>query len=91
MKPFHIKMPSEIIFGEGKIEELPKAISKFGNQALIITGEHSLFKSGNADRIFDMLNNRQIKVTHQKISGEPTVELIDYLCDLYADCNADVM
>ncbi len=91
MKPFHLKMPSEIIFGEGKIEELPEAISKFGNQALIITGEHSLFKSGNADRIFDILNNRQIKVTHQKISGEPTVELIDYLCDLYADCNADVI
>ena len=91
MKPFDFKMPSEIIFGEGKIVELPDVVKKFGKRALIITGDHSLYKTGDADRIFSMFEHHELELIVQKTSGEPTVELIDYLCDIHADTKPDVI
>lgn len=83
MKIFQIKMPANIIFGSGMISELPNQILKYGSDVLIFTGEYSLYNSGNAENIFKSLNHNHINYKVQKICGEPTVELIDYLCDLY--------
>ncbi len=83
MRSFQIKMPSKVFFGCGKISELPDQILKYGKDVLIFTGEYSLYNSGYAETIFKSLNECHISYRVQKICGEPTVELIDYLCDLY--------
>lgn len=38
MKPFALQLPPRILFGQGTIAELPKAILDFGTRVLVVTG-----------------------------------------------------
>lgn len=83
MNPFQIQIPQTVLFGSGKISDLAEQILRFGTNVLLLTGEYSLLDSGNAEKIEKSLKEKHIAYKIQKITGEPTVELIDYLCDLY--------
>ena len=38
MKNFNYYQPTEILFGVGRIKEIGKAVSEYGNRCLLVTG-----------------------------------------------------
>ncbi len=45
VKPFHFARLPLIIFGTGKVSELPKLVSDFGKSVLLVTGARSFVAS----------------------------------------------
>ena len=70
MDSFNITGLPKLIFGSGKIDELPNFIEKYGTNVLLITGGSSLKKSGNFDKIKDSLN--KFTVCYAAVKGEPS-------------------
>jgi len=71
-----VRLP-RIIFGAGKIAELPEVIQFYGRQALVVTGGESLKKSGQWDALTVLLDQAGIKYNSVSVWDEPTPQLID--------------
>ncbi|MEN6332601.1 MAG: iron-containing alcohol dehydrogenase [Smithella sp.] len=80
---FEIVRLPRIIFGVGKISELPEVIHSYGSHALIITGGESLKNSGRWDALTLMLDKAGIKYKTVSVWDEPTTELIDIIAGEY--------
>ncbi|MGL4875925.1 MAG: iron-containing alcohol dehydrogenase [Clostridium sp.] len=77
MKNFHYSIKTDIHFGKGAIENLPKEIKKYGEKVLLVYGGGSIRKSGLYDRVLDLLNANNIKCI--EISGvepNPRIETV---------------
>ncbi|NHI93870.1 MAG: iron-containing alcohol dehydrogenase [Candidatus Lokiarchaeota archaeon] len=78
MIDFTFLTPAKIIFGQNKIEDLPKEITFLGNKAMIITGRTALRKSGFLEKIEEYLRKKSIDyILFEKVEPEPSVETID--------------
>ena len=62
-----IKIPEQIVFGTHTVESLGDFAYGYGKNAVLIFGGTSLVKSGNHDRILNILSKKNIKVS--EISG----------------------
>ena len=62
-----IRIPEQIVFGTHTVESLGDYVNGYGKNAVLIFGGTSLVKSGNRDRILDILNKKNIEVS--EISG----------------------
>jgi alcohol dehydrogenase class IV len=83
MISFQLEFPPKVDFGWGNTNNLPRYISQFGDRALIFTGSNSLYDSGIAGNLFDLLKDGGINYTAHKINEEPSVILIDELAATY--------
>ena len=75
--PFSFARIPHVIFGAGKLNELYNIITKFGRNALFVTGGRSLKQSGKWDEIVTALEADSINFSSIKISSEPSPSLID--------------
>ncbi|MCI0534634.1 MAG: iron-containing alcohol dehydrogenase [Verrucomicrobiales bacterium] len=69
---FEFATGGRILFGAGRIRELPGALERFGRRALVITGQ-------NAERsapMLKLLRSAGISTVLWPIAGEPTVDLV---------------
>lgn len=74
---FNLKLPSQIIFGPGKLTELENNICRFGSRPLLVLGNRSFAATDHYDavqRIFAKLGIRE-RTVH--IGTEPSPEMID--------------
>lgn len=76
-----------IIFGNKKIDELPKLVIKYGSEILIITGSKSFSSYEQSYRILFAIEKEGIKIHHVIVSGEPSPELIDNIVDNHRNKN----
>lgn len=90
-KSFMLSRTPEIIFGPGKINELPQLIFRYGRNILLITGGSSLVKSGFLIKINKMLNREEIVNYHVTGRGEPSPDLVDEICQNYRSKNIDLV
>lgn len=67
----------DIQFGTGKIRLLPEILSRFGTDALLITGARSFIESEHWDRLLLKLEASGISWRHFVIDSEPSPEMID--------------
>jgi alcohol dehydrogenase class IV len=77
VKPFVFARSPRIIFGTGKIAELPGIAKSFGNDILLVIGKHSFINSKYGEYLthtFEMTGVRYHKVV---INSEPSPEMID--------------
>ena len=78
-KEFNFKIPTEIIFGPGKEEEIGQIISRDGyKNILIIIGQKSVVKSGLLNRVIKNLEKENI--TYEILEGvraNPTFDLVE--------------
>ena len=81
MNIFHLSLPAKIDFGWGITNSLPAHIKSFGDNALIFTGEASLYESGIINNIADALSDVSISYNIIKVANEPSVELIDEIAN----------
>ena len=75
---FNFKIPTEIIFGQGREEEIGKVLKRYGaNNVLIVIGKNSVIKSGLLNRVIKKLEEE--KLTYEVLSGvraNPTFDLV---------------
>lgn len=74
---FKITATPNIIFGSGKIKNLPSLIESYGNSVLLITGRNSFLQSDHWDKLLLQFESAKIHWRHFIIDREPTPTMID--------------
>lgn len=69
---FEFATATRILFGPGRIEELPALVRPLGNRALIVTGK----ASSRAAQIGESLARAGIQTSVFPVDGEPTLEIV---------------
>ncbi len=77
LEPFAIARLPQILFGAGRIAELPAQAARFGRRALILTGGASFCQSSHWARLTEGLAAHGIEWRHERIEDEPSPALAD--------------
>jgi alcohol dehydrogenase class IV len=77
MKSFSLARIPELVFGAGKLLELPGFLNRYGKNLLVVTGQHSFLDSSNADSLFSNLRQNGFDWEVYQINREPSPEDID--------------
>src|SRR6187455_2667375 len=70
---FEFASAARIVFGSGRVAELPVLIRHFGDRALVVTGNDP----ARWLRHVSPLRQQGLAVTHLPVNGEPSIELIE--------------
>ncbi len=85
--PFTIGNLPRIVFGEGRLSELPDLVSGYGNHVLLVTGGKS-FRSGSRwEELKRGLAEKGVRFESVAVAGEPSPRQID---DLVAEAGRDI-
>lgn len=77
MKPFDFYRCPRVVFGPGRIAELGRLAAYLGSRALVVTGESSLDRSGNWNKVARTLGESSIVFKRFAVTGEPSPDLVD--------------
>ena len=69
---FEFAAPTRIIFGEGRLADVPKLVSAMGSRALVVEG-----RSGRAASLVRQLGDVGLATTTLQVSSEPTIALVE--------------
>lgn len=76
MWDIEIELP-KILFGRGKVKEIPRLCERWGRRAFIVVGRASAQKSGVLDDLLNALSQLGKDVTVFSVASEPSVEDVD--------------
>jgi len=83
---FEFAAPARILFGEGRLEEVPTIASQFGSRALVVEGQ-----SGRAEPLVRLLGERGIATARLSVRSEPTISLVEEGVRQARDARCDVV
>ena len=69
---FEFAAPTRIIFGEGRLADVPKIVSGMGSRALVVEG-----RSGRAESLVRQLGDVGVGTTTVRVASEPTISLVE--------------
>jgi len=69
---FEFAAPTRIIFGEGRLADIPKIVSAMGSRALVVEG-----RRGRAESLVRQLGDVGLATTTLQVSSEPTIALVE--------------
>lgn len=73
MWDFESYLPTRILFGNKKIQEIGKQVKQYGDNVLLVTGKHSMKASGFTDRIAEVLRSEAISVhVFNRVESNPS-------------------
>lgn len=75
MQPFDLYLPTHLVFGPGRIDELPQAIEGYGKRVLITYGGGSIKKIGLYDKIKSLLAGYEV-FEFSGIEPNPKIESV---------------
>jgi alcohol dehydrogenase class IV len=90
-RTFSCSRTPRIVFGPGRIAELPTLAAAFGRTALLITGGGSLAASGRKAALDASLAAAGLTVQEATVSGEPEPEFVDQVVHAYRDAGVEVV
>lgn len=89
---FSFYMPTNIIFGPGKVREVGKYVKPLGKKALIVTGKSSAKKSGYLDLVKKSLEKEGIaSVIFDEVEPNPLTTTIDRGAEFARENGVDVI
>jgi alcohol dehydrogenase class IV len=91
IKPFQFTRLPLIIFGNGKVSELPGLIKRYGKRALLVTGKTSFEKTSAAIRFFETAKTEGFDLNVLSIKGEPSDRIIDEASSVYRNDPPDIV
>ena len=91
MDPFAIGSIPKILFGAGRLRELPDLVKGFGNRLLLVTGARSFSQTEAGKILDDGLTARGLLVQRISIAGEPSPSEIDRWVSTLKDEALDVV
>jgi alcohol dehydrogenase len=77
LSAFTIARLPRLLFGDGRIAEVPALAREFGRRALLITGARSFLASPHWPALRDGLASRGVSVDVETVSGEPSPQWVD--------------
>ena len=84
--------PEKIIYGTNTIKELETVAKKFGNHVCLIYGGKSIFKSGNYDRIINILNKSGLQISELGgVSHDPDEITVHNMVEKVKKINPDLI
>jgi len=69
---FEFAAPTRIIFGEGRLADVPKIVLVMGSRTLVVEG-----RSGRAESLVRQLGDVGLATTTLQVSSEPTIALVE--------------
>ena len=75
--PFSVSRLPRIVYGSGRIGEVPALAAAYGSNALLITGKQSFCHTPRWQALVDGLAAKNIHWLHMTVSGEPSPTLVD--------------
>jgi len=80
-----------IVFGSGKVAELPLILKSKGRNALVLTGNSSWSMNPSLEPAFNNLQKAGFLLFMEKIDSEPSPVIIDNITTMYRGHNIDVV
>ncbi|HLN19875.1 MAG TPA: iron-containing alcohol dehydrogenase [Bacteroidales bacterium] len=74
--PFGFATP-KIIFGKGRIKELPVILSRYGRNIVLVTGKNSFMTSSYGKGLIEKLQSENISYRQVTVPGEPSPDIVD--------------
>ncbi len=90
-RTFQFCRTPRIVFGPGRVSELPALALGFGRMALLVTGGESLSVSGRKAALDAELARAGLLVQEATVSGEPEPEFVDQAVTAYRDAGIEVV
>jgi len=91
-KQFDWIMPTKIIFGEGRLNEIGKIAAGVGNKAFLVTGKTAMKKLGFTQRVQDYLRSEGIdSILFDQIEPNPSLETANRGAQLAKENDCDVI
>lgn len=91
VKSFQIARIPKIIFGNGKIAELPGIAKSFGGEVLLVTGSESFTNSKHGEYLLNTFEMTGIRFSTITIVREPSPEMIDQAVVRYSGKNIQLV
>ena len=83
---FEFAAPTRVVFGEGRLKEVPAIALQLGSRALVVEGQ-----GGRAEALVGALGERGIATTRLRVSSEPTISLAENGVRQARDARCDVV
>lgn len=84
MQDFSFKVPQEIVFGTGRLNDLPELVRRCDSSHTFIVSDHGLADLGVVARVQSILEEGGITVsTFLDVLPNPTVEMVDAAAQAY--------
>ena len=77
MGSFEVARGPRLIFGSGKLMELPKLVQGWGQRILLVTGRRSLQQGHEWPKLLERLEGQKLKWWQYEVPGEPNPAMID--------------
>ncbi|HVJ17729.1 MAG TPA: iron-containing alcohol dehydrogenase [Polyangiaceae bacterium] len=84
---FDFATANEVVFGRGRLTELPARARGFGERALVVTGS----RVERAERVLALLRGAGLECSAFSVSGEPTLEIARDGVSLAREANASLV
>ena len=81
--PFSLARLPRILFGEGRVKDIPMQVAAFGQHILLVTGSKSLQATPHWEILLQGLRAQKISWEIVTIQGEPSPEKIDQTVRAY--------
>ncbi len=93
MKSFNYHQTTEIIFGQGRVQELPQFVKRYGNRALLVTTKATIpALEEQYKRVIKIMTDMGISVVHYDgVVPNPTIESVDNGAKLARECGVNVI
>ncbi|MDX1700899.1 MAG: iron-containing alcohol dehydrogenase [Melioribacteraceae bacterium] len=92
MKQFNYYQPTEIIYGEGRINELGEVVKKYGNKCLLVTTPVFPAVEDQYAKVKQLLMDSGIEIAHfDQVQPNPTTEIITAGAEMAKSIGAEVV
>ena len=89
MQDFNFKIPQEIVFGMGRLNDLPELVRKCSSDHALIVSDRGLADLGIVSRVQTILEEGGIKVdAYLDVLPNPTVDIVDAATQAYKTSGA---
>lgn len=92
MKAFEFTIPTRVIFGKDKLEELVDVLKEFGSKGLLVTGRSSMRKTGTLDRVLQYAKQAGVElIINEEVDPNPTADYINRMVGLIKDQSCEFL
>ena len=92
MKAFNYSLPTEILFGSGRIDEIAEVVTRFGRRCLVVTTSSGGKSAHIHKRVIGLLEEGGVQIAHfDGIMPNPTTDCITQGAEMAKDFEAEVV
>jgi alcohol dehydrogenase len=91
ISPFSISGLPKILFGEGRLSDVPELLQSLGKRVLIVTGGRSFRASLHWQGLIDALKGRGLSWEDMVVEQEPSPGLVDQAVRVYRHAGIEVV